>query len=164
MHWRGSVVTRGRCEGSRSRDYGLRSSSVELAVSHCTHSNDLSATDVNIILLFMFISPYKITANEIFQPKFCKKCLLSFPNFFYRLESYVGQTLPVVPRGAQRVERRAVHTRARLRQHHVAVHNGARLRHFAGMMIRKSEGNGESFWSRYSAPRIVTFSWFKWQL
>ena len=71
--------------------------------------------------------------------------------------------MPVVPRGAQRVERRAVHTRARLRQHHVPVLTGGRLRHAAGKMIRTNEGNGEPFWSRNSVLRIVTFSWFKWQ-
>ena len=82
MRWRGSVVTRGRCEGSRSRDYGLRSSSVELTVSHCTHSNDLSAIYFNIILLFMFISPHKITANEISQTRFCKNFFFHFRTSF----------------------------------------------------------------------------------
>ena len=47
---------RGKCEGSRSRDCGLRSSSVALAVIHCTRSNDPSAIYFNIILLVMFIS------------------------------------------------------------------------------------------------------------
>jgi hypothetical protein len=81
-----------------------------------------------------------ILANEIFRPKFCKYFL--FPTFLHRSERYVGQTLPVVPRGALRAEWRAVYTRARLRQYHAAIHTGARLRHTAGTMIRKSEGNG----------------------
>jgi len=48
MRWRGSVTTRGRCEGSRSRDYGLHSSSIELTVSHCTHSGPVSVVGIAI--------------------------------------------------------------------------------------------------------------------
>lgn len=82
MRWKGSATTRGRCEGRRSRDYGLRSSSVELTVSHCTHSNDLSAIYFNIILLVMFISHTRSRSTKCSNRFFFLNCFFHFRTSF----------------------------------------------------------------------------------
>lgn len=75
--------SRGRCERSRSRDYGLRSSSVELTVSHCIYTATICQRFILTLFSYFYVHiTYKITANEIFQTKFCKNCFFYFRTYF----------------------------------------------------------------------------------